>query len=680
MPKVKTLNEEESSKSDAPEKLEYTKAEEDYIARRRQRQKDMLMNREQRRIQFDGMTYSEWDERNIKADMSYIPPARNRGDTRIVTGTTREKDTTLVSTALATQYTGNIVAFDVMNRIVNGLGEEVEDMVEKSREIEDYDSKKGIIYRSTFARGTTYVMDLWVERNIVEKELPKNYRNGSVDVKWNEVVKKEPGMCETVLWDPRKVVLGDMTQFFIQKQPDILLVDVIPYDTAWELYGDWDRFKYVSKDLVRTVDFDSKETTSASIDWTLCNVEKGKVERRIYMRKSNNELMIELNGVNMLPVVDTGRTDKLGTAIVSAFPLTCMSRSGDYPIAKGDFEPIEGCAISKSNPSKMRVDQEVMDEALKMMILGMKSYRWPAMGNNSGKVLTREDFLPGNIIDDLRKDTVFPVNGMTQGISSGEFSFYELIKRGIEEKSVTGQYEGISGAGANPTATQVLENKKQQMLKLGLALDSIKRLERDLYYLRINSILSNWTKAQDYEIDKVTKGINEVFGGFTLERTPYGRRMRRRKITTFTTKVKEYNQADPMGYRLHEMEDKEKEATGVEPRYSLINPVALRNFKGKWYVVMETQDKKDDTISKMLFVQNITEAKNLFGPQSTNDDKLKQRFAAVIGEDYDTFFKEVDETQMLQQMMNERGDTGSQGLRVPDNKPQKPALKTVLTQ
>jgi hypothetical protein len=42
----------------------------------------------------------------------------------------------------------------------------------------------------------------------------------------------------------------------------------------------------------------------------------------------------------------------------------------------------------------------------------------------------------------------------------------------------------------------------------------------------------------------------------------------------------------------------------------------------------------------MLFTQNITDAKNLFGPDSTNDEALKARFANVINEDYSTWFKD----------------------------------------
>ena len=54
-------------------------------------------NRESPHPEFDDMTYSQYYDSNKRADLAYIPPKKNKQDKRIVTGYTREKDTTLLS-------------------------------------------------------------------------------------------------------------------------------------------------------------------------------------------------------------------------------------------------------------------------------------------------------------------------------------------------------------------------------------------------------------------------------------------------------------------------------------------------------------------------------------------------------------------------------------------------------
>lgn len=637
----------------------------------------MYNEREQKRVQFDDMTFSEWDDRNIKADISYIPPARNKGDTRIVTGTTREKDSTLLSTALSYEFQPNVVAYDLDDRIIDEIGEDMEDLIYKSRQIEDYESKRPLLYRGIISRGTYYAMEMKIERWNYDKDLPENYKKGTVsNVNWKERIKKVYEGCEVTELDSKKVLLGSMFLFRIQDQPSVAVVDILPYENAQTMFQDWERWQFVHKQRENLAPNSTGEENNSpwNQDFRLTESNKNEVERVILMKKGTNSMQIYLNGVPMLPVISMGK-DKGGKHVVSGFPLTCVSPSGDYPIAKGDFEPVDGFAISKGQPAKMRVDQELLDESYKLMILGMKSSRFPAMANNSGRVLTRANFMPATITDDIRKDSVFRMNpDGVDGISNGEFSFFELIKAGMEEKSVTKQYEGT--AQENVTATQILENKKQQMLKLGLAMDGITRFERDLAYLRLRNILVTYTKAQDRKIDEVRQQVTDIYRTFTVDKSKYGRGQKQKKVINFTKNVSKIKELDPQGFRLHEMEEKEREEKGVEVRYSYIDPDILRNLKAIWYVTVTPNDKKEDTLSRLIFVQNVREAAELFGPQSLNVEKLKQRYTAVIGEDFDTWF--LSEIEVQNSMMDAQG-LGTGGVKAPQARPNaNPALKTAL--
>ena len=67
-------------------------------------------------------------------------------------------------------------------------------------------------------------------------------------------------------------------------------------------------------------------------------------------------------------------------------------------------------------------------------------------------------------------------------------------------------------------------------------------------------------------------------------------------------------------------------------------------------------DKNNDKLSQMMFVQMVTQAMNLFGPQSLQVSSLKKRYAQVMGESFDKLFvseEQLQSNQIQQQMLNE---------------------------
>ena len=662
-----------AKKDDTDIKPTYTKAEEQYAKKCLDLLIQMREERDQKRSQFNDMTWGQWDDRQIKADLSYIPPAKNKGETRIVTGMTRQKDSTLVSTVLSYEFEPNCTAFDDKDMIINHIGEEAEDMVRKSRQLEDYDSKRALFYRGIISRGTYYAMHLYIERYGYEKVLPAEYTMGKVTgVEWTERLKKTFSGCETFEIDPKKVYMSSMSEFFIQNQDAVAVVDRLSYEEAESLYGTWERWANVPKNFASMgAELTSEPNSIWSPYWAITPVQKHEVERVILMMKKTNELQIFLNGVMLLPVVQVGMT-KNQTPIVSGFPLTAISPSGMYPLVKGDYDPVTGFAISRGVPANMSVDQESQDMFLKLMIEKTKQSFNPSMVNNSGRLLSRQSFMSGTINDDIKKDSVFPLFDPTGGVTAGEFSFYQLLKGQMEEKSVTKQYEG--GETTGMTATQVLENKKQNVLKMGLALDGIMRFERDLAILQWYSIIANWTLAEQTNIDKTKKSVEEIFRTMTVEKRVKGSKMR--KVIKFTKDVEAMKQNDPEGFKIHGQEEKYKKETGIEVRYSFINPEGLRKLKATWNWTISPNDKKDDILARLMFTQNIQDAINFFGVDSLKVDNLKQRFSIVIKEDYDNWFKNEQEvaTAMLEQAKMSQTSQGRGGSDI-NNPIQKPNLK-----
>ena len=139
----------------------------DYLIKRLTTAKNQ---RDTEHTEFDDMDFYTWYEENKKAANAYIPPKKNKSDTRIVTGTTQEKGITLLSALLNYNLEPNIEPFDRQDMPIRELGENMEDMVKKSRIMEDYDDKRVLIYKDLLDQGTCFVEEQWTEKIGVEKD------------------------------------------------------------------------------------------------------------------------------------------------------------------------------------------------------------------------------------------------------------------------------------------------------------------------------------------------------------------------------------------------------------------------------------------------------------------------------------------------------------------------------
>ena len=627
-------------KNEQPNPVKYTKEEAIYRSYLIGQLTQAESARNTSHTEFDDMTYLQWHEKNAKAANAYIPPKRNRTDTRIVTGTTQEKGVTLLSSLLNYNLEPNIAAFDKKDLVVAELGENMEDLVLKSRKIEKYDNKRVLIYKELLDQGTCFVEETWVEENKIEKKLSADFSEGVKISKmsWTEKVKKGVAKCKAGLLAGTKVFLGDMRQFHIHKQPFLFTAETVPYRTAKAIYGNWERWDYVPKKVVKTAPIQGQAT--AYTDWSLQEIEQEMVEIIKYQDKWNNEYMIMINGVMMLPI---------------KFPLSEISPSGEYTISKGVAEPIsEFFPYGKSNPSKAKADQEVLDEMLKLMILKTQQSYKPAMANRTKRVLSERIFYPGSIHSDIDPNMLKPIVPPT-GVTPAEFSAFELVKRLIDEKTVSAQFSGSPAQGTQ-TATEVLELKKQQMMKLGLLIWGVMELEQQMSWLRIQNIMENWTKPIDTKVDELKNDIVDVYRSITVESKIDGGKS--------GTKTIEFNPelANSMTSEQVKAEEDFLSTPNNEVRKAYINPEELTAMELTWYINIVPTEKDSSNLDRVMFTQNIKDAVELFGPQSMNLEYLRERFAILAKEDPSKFFiKGVpSQPQMAEAGTRSGGDIGSQ--------------------
>jgi hypothetical protein len=590
----------------------------------------MQQDRDQAHPELDGMTYLQYYESNRKKDLSYIAPKKNKQDVRIVTGTTREKDTTLVSTMLNLNLEPDITAFNTEDLVEAELGDNMTDLVLKSRQIEEYARLRPIIYRELISQGDAYVQELWVEefrKQPLEMLDWDPTKDGVSAFSLNERLKRVFAGAKVRLVNGKKIYVGNIRIPYLQDQREaVAVLNIYSRAEARLKYSTWERWKYVP----RTLDTGSLTDATTGVtykDWNIITIGEAQVAELMVFMPSTNRFMLMLNGVMLLPI---------------NYPLTAINPTGEINIGHGKFEPISDFFCGKSQPSKLKIDQDVLDETTTLMIEGMRQMRKPPMGNKSRRIYSPDIFHAGKISNDVKPNDLFPIlpEGYRQ-ISPAEFNFYNLIKTGIDQKSANPDFSG-EPVDKKQTAYEADQQRQQQMLKLGLAMDGVVHLERSMTWNRIHTILTKWTRPIDPTVEDIQKGLSERYRNVTvstsLENGQAGIKMFRFQTDEF-----------PDARDQHDEEEQLSKDHGQAVRVVYINPEALQAIRWTWYIQINPVPRSGDKLSQLMFVQNLQTAIQLFGPDAINLDYAKQRFAILTDEDYNKLFKKMDIMQMLQQ-------------------------------
>lgn len=614
--------------------IEYSEAVKNHISFRRRR---MIAARDQRdapRDEFDGMGFLEWYDKMKKADDQYVAPRRNRSDISINTGTIRDKDSSLLEYAMKYDFEPVAQVYDDDDEALEELAETGEDMVRKSKQLEQYHDKAKLIYRSMIAFGTALVEDAWVERWGLEKQFGKNTTVGLQSTNWTEKKVKQYDGAQAKLWDLRKCYFGDITKFFMngpQGQPYFFTVEYVSFDIAKQWFGDWDRFKHVPTTVMPTPELTNSAAFSPS--WTLRPITLNYVEIVRYYDPVMNEYAITLNGIDMLPIQEKKATVQgVEMTLVSGFPLTAISPSGAIPFAKFDLEPMHDFAYSKAQPAKMRIWADVENMMVKTFVRMFKQKATPTMGNKSARLFGEEIYAEGTIITDVRDGDLFPILPNYQGATPSDFSFYELTKKELDKNSVERSFQGMDAQPQDDTATKTITNMQAQSLKVAALFDGIISGENQLAWLRTYNIAKNWTKPIDVQIDTFKAVLEQKYRTVNIATEIDGGQKANKRVV-FTKNTGSKGTQD-----VHQEEVDAQKKTGKELRIVYLHPEQFAAMKLNWYYSTIPVPNDSDPFSYMMFAKQINDAMTFFGPDSINVKRLKHRFASITGNDFDTWF------------------------------------------
>ena len=353
------------------------------------------------------------------------------------------------------------------------------------------------------------------------------------------------------------------------------------------------------------------------------------------------------------------------------YPLSLISPDGEYTIRHAGLERINGCAYSKGQPAKTKVDQAVHDTFLRLMILRVEQAGAPPMGYRGKKVLSSDFYTPGKINNNLKEGDLFPILPPSTGLGQADFSMYQLIKQMMEDKTINATFSG-EAPDKQVTLGQLQQEKQQQLIKLGINFDAVRNLEKTLVWARIGNIIMNYAKPTDTKVvdrSPDEKVLEDVYRTFSVETT----------LENGQAGIKQFEFTDKPFPAIREQQKEEEQLSnyyGKPVRKVYFNgPAFITLLKYRWIVNIVATEADSDDIERQAFVNNIREAKEIFGPDAVNDAYAKEKFAIKIGEDPTKFF--IPQEQIEQARM-QAGQVDATGRPVPPNPTQSIQTKPVI--
>lgn len=623
--------------------------------------------RDNNHVEFDGMTYKEYWQSNAKASNSFLSPKINKQDVRVTSGTTHEKKNTLLSSLLNYNLQPDIEAYDKFDQFKPELGNVMEDLIKKSRrmEVPDYETKRILIYGELLDQGDVFVEDVQVEFSLPEKTLGK-FSTKLSEMQWKVGVDKVYKYCSANLICGLNVYMGNVREFFLENQPYVFIRRLIPRAEAMAMYGEWERWRNVPEKIEKAVE-DGSDAMKFN-DWTLEDLESDMVEEIKYYNKWENNYMILLTGVMMLPV----RRDDKGR--LQTFPLSSLTGKCEYPLIKGSLEPISKFfAYSKSIPAKTKVDQHLFDEMLKAIIVKTRKSYNPPIANNTGTALSTSINYPGTIHNDVDPNKIQEIGNNT-GVTSSEFNTIEFIRGIIDQKSVSSVFEGNQTKGQQ-TAREIVELKQQSMMKLGLAILGVVNLEKGLSKLRLLNILKYWTDPIDTDTTKAKEGLKKIYRNVTVD-TEFEDGTNGQRMIEFVGSEEDMPTDDQVSAEAEILGKRRNKK--ITKNY--LNAEMLKTLDYNFYFEIVPTEKNTSALKLAQFEESISKMMTIFAPvgKMPNVEYLADRWAVMSGEDPNRVWQKQQQPQGMPGAPMEQPSNQMAAQLTPQELP-KPSVNTLLS-
>jgi len=593
---------------------DYEDEERKYLTKLQQRLERAKMLREQPHSEFDDMTYQQYWQKNEDLANVKIKPKLNKQDIQFQSGTLRTKLFAFLSSLQGLNLSGDILAFNKNDILLNNLGNAMEDIIEKTDELDEDEEKKLLRQYELLKHGTVFIEEIWEDKWITEKAPVKNYDGRFRNVKIKTKKVKSMGRPVRNIISGLSVYLGDLRKYLISEQPYIFTAETIRYDEAEKIYGEFENWKFVSKNL-KPFSGDSDKAMSSNA-WRLMDTKENYVEIIRYQDKPNSEYQIILNAVPMLPL---------------GFPFPW--EYDEYNITQQNFKPIRhDFAYGKSFLFENKNLIQLLDEMMKLGLQKTQKSFIPPYINTSGKVITSQALMAGKINMGIQPGQLVPVNATeAQGVTNGEFNMIQELIRTIDLQTASQTFSGGS-EGGDVTATQIVELQRQAKIMMGVLITTASLMEKKVIMLRLMNCLKRWFDPIDSTIDKVRGELRNLYRTVTKQTNVEGEGAGVRMVIP-TEEV-------PTPEELMQTEEQAKGNLGMPVRIIALNPKELAKAKLTWVVSVNAREKKSSELSKLMFRAEVQDAMALGLP--INPNFMRERFAEVWNEDASKMFEQVE--------------------------------------
>lgn len=492
---------------------DYTLIEATYRSQRLMELNNSYVIREQPLMELNNVPYSQYDLVNFQCDLAYNPPKVNPGDSRIVSGYVREKDQTIVSVIMDMNFQPAVTPFDKNNKELVNFCNIATAKIKKVLLQSNFKDEMENMARLMVSRGNVFVDIKKQEKWKVKKIRTSGQFVGPLanqKITWNTIYEKVCDYCSIDTLPNTSVFPMNIKGPGMKDQSRIYTVRHYPIAQLAQVFSKNPRWNAVPKTYTQTIP--NTQPNGIWGDYYLKIPVKDYGELIVMQSEVYNEYNCWVNGVQMYPV-------QFEAGTISGYPLSEISPTGSFTICKGDYERIPFFFFSKSNPDKNFVKEEELNEVMRLMVLMLRQKTQPPIGNNSDKVLQSNMWEPNMIISDLKKDDISILNP-NDGIGNAEFSFWKMLQDSIDDTSVSKSIEGSEDGSM--TLGQYQDQKKESLKKLGLCLDRVIDLLKQIYL----NILDNEIAYIDQKIKtyKEDGSFVEAYNSFSVEDTVDGKK------------------------------------------------------------------------------------------------------------------------------------------------------------
>jgi len=607
-----SLKQDEEKRNKEPKTLSLSKSQQDRLASNLQKVTRAKDQRNEAREEFDDMTYEQDYFYNKRAKNAYLPKKANDDETRVNTGTIEQKVEVLMNEILSMnlQPEGNV--FDDDDNEVKNLGEDFMDIVKRTNQIEK-DEDFWI----------DFVMELITQRAVFVQEADTVQKYFSTTVH----------RAEKKLWSGLRVYLGDVNipARMFQTQPYICLYTRRSYDEAKTIYGEWERWEYVSAGSFNG-------SPENPIGYRMNNLNDQEIEEIHIINPITNEYDILINGVPMMvdPVklpwmVIPGRAYNM--VMITIKSLDTDFAYGKQPVASAKFM------------------QGLKDETIRLMIRKMQQAIEPPIGVKKGNVYSKDIWSPGSVAQGVGKDDFSKLIDH-DGVTNSEFNMLELIETETEKFLATGTLGGVSPPGEQ-TATEAQQLQRNSIKNLGLIVLAVMRAKRDMSFLRIYNIIENFVQPKRRSLDPLSNKLSNIFNKFTINNVILNNGKKGKKVIQFTdSPLTEEEKGNIFSF------EEREEALGRPIRIRAINVKLLKQLQLFWFVTVTSQPIEGSQLSKVLYKDKLAQGVGIEqasqGQKKVNWDKAAEDFEGTW--ETKDFFQKQAPQQLGQGQQQPQGD------------------------